>query len=71
MVDRKAVTPHSDHQTFDVNFYIVQQEFPNHLHDVVLMTLNETEQWAYLNGYMAFTVLSNGLLSWKSTGKLL
>jgi len=65
MIERGALVPGKDDKSFDVNFFIVQKEFPFYLEFFVRSSLNELELWAYDNGYMAYDVLPNGLLSWK------
>ena len=69
MVDRGALIPGSDDRSFEINFYIVQKEFPSYLELVVENSLNDIERWAYLEGYMAFKVLENGLLEWHVTNR--
>jgi hypothetical protein len=70
MVEAGGITPTDDPARFTINFSIVKQQFPQWMEHMVLQTLNETEQWAYLNGYVMYQVV-DGLLAWKSTGKLL
>lgn len=65
MIDRKALTPGKDDKSFDINFYVVAKEFPSYLEFMVRSSLNEIEEWAYVEGYMAYEVLSDGRLLWK------
>lgn len=69
MIERGALYPLADHQTFGINFRIVADEFDDWLEDLVLLNLNEFERKMYLDGYVAFLITDNGLLEWKSTGK--
>lgn len=69
MLDSGALIPGSDHQTFGINFAIVASQFPSYLVYTVKLTLSEFEEQMYLEGYMTFTVLPDGMLEWKPTGK--
>jgi hypothetical protein len=70
MLDRGAMTPGKDDSSFDINFAIVSKEFPSYLEFLVRSSLSSLEQWAYTEGYMAFSVMPDGRLLWKPTGKL-
>lgn len=69
MIRQKALTPGRDDRTFDVNYKIVQDQFPSYLEFLVASNLNEVEKAAYEQGYMMYTVLDNGMLQWHLTGK--
>lgn len=69
MVTRGALTPGKDDKSFDINFKVVEKEFPSYLEFLVTESLNEVEQIAYKEGYVAYIVLDNGLLQWHLTGK--
>jgi len=56
---------------FDIDFRIVQEQFPAHLHFLVRQQLNDLEGALYDNGYIAFEVLADGRLQWKPTRKTL
>ncbi len=71
MRDSGALMPGKDYMSFDVNFAIVAEQFPEYLEHVVCGTLNELERKAYEQGYMAYKVLPNGLLQWHVTSKRL
>lgn len=69
MVRQNALIPGKDDRTFDINFKIVQKEFPSYLEFLVTNSLNEVEKAAYEDGYFMYTVLDNGLIQWHLTGK--
>jgi hypothetical protein len=69
MIRQHAMTPGKNDRTFSVNYKIVQQQFPAYLEFLVKNNLNQFELWFYENGYIAYTVLDNGLLQWRRTGK--
>ena len=69
MIKRQAMTPGKDDKSFNINFSIVEKEFPSYLEFLVRSSLNPIELWAYDNGYMAYIIMSNGLLEWRTTGK--
>lgn len=69
MVKRGALTPGKDAESFDINFKVVEQEFPSYLEFLVTESLNEVEKAAYKQGYFAYIVLDNGMLQWHLTGK--
>lgn len=49
------------------NFYIIKQQFPNYLEEIVTARLQPLEMELYLAGFVAFVVLPNGRLRWKIT----
>jgi hypothetical protein len=71
MIETGALIPQNDASftTYDVNFAAVSEKFPQYLEHIVLNSLNEIERWAYLEGYMTYTVREDGLLEWSPTGK--
>lgn len=70
MIQRGAFVETDDPARFHVNYFILHKYFPDYVEECVLNNLNELEQWAYLNDYMAYTILSNGMLEWKRTNKI-
>jgi hypothetical protein len=71
MLKTGAMTPGKNDRTFNINFAIVEKEFPSYLEFLVRSSLNSVEEVAYVEGYMAYEILSNGLLKWSTTRKLL
>jgi hypothetical protein len=69
MLNRGALKPGKDAESFDINFRIVADEFPSYLAHMVEHSLNETELWAFANGYMAYTIMPDGTLEWRPTKK--
>ncbi len=69
MIETGALTPGKDDKSFDVDFAVVQKHFPSYLEFMVRHSLNQAEEWAYVQGYMTYEVLPSGLLAWKPTGK--
>lgn len=70
MIKRKALTPGRTLEIYNINFSIMEKEFPSYLEFMVRSSLNAVEDWSYTEGYMAYEVLPNGLLKWSLTGKL-
>lgn len=66
-----ALLPGKDYMSFDINFAIVAEQFPEYLEHVVRHTLNELEQKAYEQGYMTYKVRQDGMLEWHVTNKRL
>lgn len=71
MLERGAMSPGKDDQTFNINFAIVAREFPSYLDFMVCSSLNPVEKVAYVEGYMAYEILPNGMLRWSPTNKRL
>jgi hypothetical protein len=69
MVRHRAMIPGKDDKTFIINFKIVEKEFPAYLEFLVKESLNIIELAAYIEGYMTYSVLDNGMLRWEWTGK--
>jgi hypothetical protein len=70
MLKTGALIPGKDDKSFDINFAVIANNFPSYLEFMVRSSLNELEQWAYVEGYMAYEILPNGLLKWKPVGKI-
>ena len=70
MIERGALYPINDHQTFGINYYIVAIEFGDWLEYLVLQNLTSFEKDMYFQGIMAFIVREDGDLEWSPTGKL-
>lgn len=70
MIESGALTPGKDDKSFNINFAVIRDRFPSYLEFMVKSGLNDLEEWAYVEGYMAYEVLSNGLLQWKPVGKI-
>jgi hypothetical protein len=71
MLERGAMSPGKDDKTFNINFAIIEKEFPSYLEFMVRSSLNPVEEVAYVEGYMAYEILPSGMLAWFPTGKLL
>ena len=71
MLERGALTPGKDDNSFDINFAVVEREFPSYLEFMVRSSLNPVEDVAYVQGFMIYEILANGLLKWSPTGKLM
>lgn len=69
MIERGALYPLTDNQTFGINYKTVRDEFGEWLEYLVLLNLTEFEKDMYLKGIMAFIVRDDGDLEWKPTGK--
>lgn len=69
MVSKGALTPGEDDKSFEINFYIVNKHFSSYMNTMVERSLNDIERWAYLEGYMYYTVLEDGQLQWRPTNR--
>jgi len=54
----------------DINFKIIQEQFPRWMQEMVLESLGELDREIYQLGYIAYVVQPDGSLLWKPTRKL-
>jgi hypothetical protein len=69
MIESGALTPGKDDKSFNINFAIIRDKFPSYLELMIRSSLNEIEEWAYVEGYIMYEILPNGLLAWKPIKK--
>jgi len=55
---------------FDVDFKKAEEFFPQFVEELVLMNLGAYDREVYDLGFMAYTILPDGILQWKPTKKL-
>lgn len=54
----------------EINFKIIQEQFPRWMEEMVLDSLGDIDREVYQLGYMAYIVQDDGSLLWKPTRKL-
>lgn len=59
-----------DNIIFNVNFAIIQKQFPDIMQELVTMQLSPEDLGFYQSGLISYFILPDGRLEWKATRKM-